>query len=185
MRHAACLPARMGGGGKTGIDTLARASGHSPPLGGVYSGLGNERAKPLAFPPRIAQRSSRQRDPCNGAKPPDALRARKCASGRRAMREARVPAGQNRKHRTLRSAQRGTECVRNTSRSTSPAPDRHPIGTGLQARSALADRAWSPVGAANGTPFEQVVRKEWKSGSVLPQQAIDQHREQQHSAWGQ
>jgi hypothetical protein len=28
MRHAACLPARMGGGGKTGIDALARASGH-------------------------------------------------------------------------------------------------------------------------------------------------------------
>jgi len=39
----------MGGGGKTGIDALARASGHSPPHGGVYSGLGNERAKPLAF----------------------------------------------------------------------------------------------------------------------------------------
>jgi len=51
MRHAACLPARMGGGGETGIDALARASGHRPPHGGVYSGLGNERAKPLAFPP--------------------------------------------------------------------------------------------------------------------------------------
>jgi hypothetical protein len=46
-----CLPARMGGGGKTGIDALARASGRSPPHGGVYSGLGNERANPLAFPP--------------------------------------------------------------------------------------------------------------------------------------
>jgi len=51
MRHAACLPARMGGGGETGIDALARASGHRPPHGGVYSGLGNERAKPLAFQP--------------------------------------------------------------------------------------------------------------------------------------
>ena len=30
------------------------------------------------------------------------------------MREARVPAGQHRKRRTLRSAQRGTECVRQT-----------------------------------------------------------------------
>ena len=41
----------MGGGGKTEIDALARASGHRPPHGGVYFGLGNERANPLAFPP--------------------------------------------------------------------------------------------------------------------------------------
>jgi alpha-L-arabinofuranosidase len=41
----------MGGGGKTEIDALARASGHRPPHGGVYFGLGNERAKPLAFLP--------------------------------------------------------------------------------------------------------------------------------------
>ena len=39
----------MGGGGKAEIDALARASGHRPPHGGVYFGLGNERAKPLAF----------------------------------------------------------------------------------------------------------------------------------------
>lgn len=39
----------MGGGGKIEIDALARASGHRPPHGGVYFGLGNERAKPLAF----------------------------------------------------------------------------------------------------------------------------------------
>jgi hypothetical protein len=61
---------------------------------------------------RIAQRSSEQRHPCNGAKPPDAPRARKCSSGHPAMREARVPAGQHGKLRTLRSAQRGTECDR-------------------------------------------------------------------------
>jgi hypothetical protein len=28
---------------------MARASGHSPPHGGFYSGFGNERAKPLVF----------------------------------------------------------------------------------------------------------------------------------------
>ena len=161
MRHAACLPARMGGGGKTGIDALARASGHverpsrAARFGrtlaatrGCLFWIGEREGKALGVPARIAPRSRQKRHPCNGAKPPGALRARKCASGRPAMREARVPAGQDRKRRTLRSAQRGTECDCNPSRSTSPAPDRHPDGPGLQARSASADRAWSPVRAA-------------------------------------
>ena len=136
----------MGGGRKTGIDALARASGRSPPHGGVYSGFGNERAKPLVFPPGSPRDPASNGTLAGGAKPPDALRARKCASGRPAMREARVPAGQDRKRRPLRSAKRGTECVRN-SRSTSPAPDRHPDGPGLQARSAPADRAGRPKGS--------------------------------------
>lgn len=109
--------------------------------------FGEREGKALGVPARIAVRSRQQRHPCNGAKPPDALRARKCASGHPAMREARAPAGQHKKRRTLRSAKRGTECVRNGSRSTSAAPDRHPDGPGLQARSAPADRAGRPKGS--------------------------------------
>ena len=54
--------------------------------------------------------------------------------------------GSAQKRRTLRSAQRGTECDVEKSRSSSPAPDRHPNGPGLQARSAQADRAGRPIG---------------------------------------
>jgi hypothetical protein len=111
----------MGGGGKTEIDALARASGLRPPLGGVYFGLGNERARPLAF---LANRNCagqaltepRKRItitvPSHGATPPGdvtASRARdkavapkvqrrhrsESASGAHpARREARAPAGQ-------------------------------------------------------------------------------------------
>ena len=147
MRHAACLPARMGGGGKTGIDALARASGRKPATRGCLFRFGEREGKALGVPARIAMRSSQQRHPCNGAKPPDALRADLWASGLPAMREARVPAGQYKKRRTLRSAQRRTECVRQNSRSASPAPDRYPDGTGLLARSAPADRAGCPKGS--------------------------------------
>jgi hypothetical protein len=45
-------------------------------------------------PPSAATRH-RQRHPCSGATPPDALRAGLWASGRPASREARVPAGQS------------------------------------------------------------------------------------------
>ena len=55
--------------------------------------------------------------------------------------------GSDQKRRTLRSAQRGTECVSQTSRSADPAPDRHPNGPGHQARSASADRAGRPEGS--------------------------------------
>jgi hypothetical protein len=41
-----CLPARMGGGGTTGIDALARANGRRPPHGGVDSGLGTRGRSP-------------------------------------------------------------------------------------------------------------------------------------------
>ena len=118
----------------------ARHTGVSIPVWGTRG------QSPWCSNSRIAKRSSQQWHPCNGVKPPDALRARKCASGCPAIREARVPAGQHRKHRTLRSAQRGTECVCQCSRSTSHAPDRLPDGPGLQARSAPADRAGRPLG---------------------------------------
>ena len=44
--------------------------------GASISGFGNERAKPLVFPPGIARRSRQNRHPCNGAKPTEVLRAR-------------------------------------------------------------------------------------------------------------
>ena len=66
----------------------------------------------MAFPPdREAIQPTTA--PLNRAKPTNALRAGVCASGRPAMSEARVPAGQHRKRRTLRSGPkaRGTECA--------------------------------------------------------------------------
>ncbi len=71
----ACLPARMGGGGKTPIDALARASGRSPPHGGVYWGLGTRGQSPWRSPQRIAAAIRSNTAPLHGAKPPDALRA--------------------------------------------------------------------------------------------------------------
>ena len=85
------------------IVALARASGQSPPHGGNYSALGNERAKPLAFPP-IRKRSrsgSHNRNaaqataPLHGATPTNGVRAQLCASAHRARRDASVPAGQS------------------------------------------------------------------------------------------
>ena len=59
-------------------------------------GFGNERAKPLAFPRKDRVSDPKQTTaPLHGAKPPDVLRAGQWASGRPAMREARVPAGQH------------------------------------------------------------------------------------------
>jgi hypothetical protein len=111
----------MGGGGKTEIDALARASGHRPPHGVVYFGLGNERAKPLAFLPNrnsAVRRSKRRASgsptsaPSHGATPtgdvsasrahdkavaPEVQRRNRSdsASGAHpARREARAPAGQ-------------------------------------------------------------------------------------------
>ncbi|KEO88929.1 hypothetical protein EH31_15995 [Erythrobacter longus] len=42
----------MGGGGKTEIDALARASGHSPPHGGVYFRFREREGKALGVPAR-------------------------------------------------------------------------------------------------------------------------------------
>lgn len=91
-----------------------------------------------------AQRPNRKRHPCTARRQPDALRPGLWASGRPARREARVPAGQHKERRTLRSAQRGIECVLGNSCSFSAghrgrpcASDRH-----RQAETAKAAR-WS------------------------------------------
>jgi hypothetical protein len=98
MRHAACLPARMGGGGKTGIDALARASGPCPPHGGVYFRFREREGKALGVP---AQAKSRGDKPTNTAtRPIPAPSQRRDAVGRcggkRSGDKAVVPKGQRR-----------------------------------------------------------------------------------------
>jgi hypothetical protein len=154
--HAACLPARMGRGGKSGIVALARASGRSPPHGGGYFCFGNERAKPLAFP--SIRRRRRSASPSRHAAQATAPLHRATPAGRPApgpvgqwasgKERGKSASGSAQKRRTLRSAKRGKERVLSPSRSFAPAPDRYPNGPGLQARSATADRAGRPKGSA-------------------------------------
>jgi len=168
-----CLPARMGGGEKTGIDALARASVHSPPHGGVYFRFREREGKALGVPASHRNRGdqptitatrpttapSQQRDAdgrCGGkrsggkavvpkgAAPP--VPSESAPVARPARKEASVPCGSAKEHRALRSATRGKERDLNPSRASSHAPDRHPNGPGLQARCAQANRAGCPTG---------------------------------------
>jgi hypothetical protein len=174
-----CLPARMGGGGKTGTDALARASGQSPPHGGVCSGLGTRGQSPLAFPslrhlrrqalPRAASAAHRngalaRRDAdgrCVGkpsarqgcciadAAPLTQSSARPALARQEERRErlrvsTKMPRPQERR-------MRGTERVLKHSRSSYPAPDRHPDGPGLQARSAQRTERVARRAAQSGT----------------------------------
>ena len=155
----------MGGGGKTGIDALVRASGRSPPHGGVHSGLGtrgrshlgvptNQTSAPAgATPSRVSgsqerrpRTARRRRATCRQAECAARLLHRRCSAADAneratgacpARREARAPAGQY-KNAAPAGAQNARDRARPSeiSAQLETAPDRHPDGPGLQARSA-------------------------------------------------
>jgi hypothetical protein len=126
----------MGGGGKAESTSWRGPAGAPrPPHGGNYSALGNERAKPLAFP---LIRKRRRQPPLAATRHNSGTLARRDAAGwcaRATMRQrpsgkerGKSASGSAQRSRTLRSAQRGTECVLRKSRSPFDAPDRHPNG---------------------------------------------------------
>jgi hypothetical protein len=126
-----------------------------PPHGGVYFGLGNERAKPLAFPRNKQMEAISRPQPLCGTNKGtlaqnDASRtfcARTC--GPAGVRQGEWQERQRVSSKTPRHQERdssGTERVLQPSRSLSLAPDRHPNGPGLQARFAPADRPGCPQG---------------------------------------
>jgi hypothetical protein len=139
----------MGGGGKTPIDALARASGLSPPHGGIDWSLGTRGQSPWRSPSRIAAAIRTKTAPLHGAKPPDALRAGQVGQRASGHERGERACGLVQEHRALRSmatGHAGQSASSRNSRSASNAPDRHPDGPGLQARSAPADRAGCPIG---------------------------------------
>ena len=148
-RHAA-LPSGEDGRGRENPNRCPGAGQRAQPATrGCRLGFGNERAKPLAFPQGSQQRSAQERRPCTARSRRTPCARAKWASGRPAMREARAPAGQLRNAApsgAWPSAMRDRARPPEAPAPLAPAPDRHPNGPGLQARSAPADRAGCPAG---------------------------------------
>ena len=158
-----CLPARMGGGGKTGIDAWRGPAGegrHTGPSIPVWQREGealgvpsNKRLRHQAMPgprQRLTKRrprtARRRRAMCRQAECATRLLHRRCSaavSSERATgacparREARAAAGQH-KNTAPAGAQNARDRARpsETLAQLETAPDRHPDGPGLQARSA-------------------------------------------------
>ena len=153
----ACFPARMRGGVKTGTAALARASGNSPPHAGSCSGLGTTGRSPWRSP-RIAKRSSKHIGTLARAKPPDALRPGLWASGRPALSEARVPAGQHKRSAPSGAGQRpaGQSASTKPSRSASPLLIVTRMGRDSRPGSPEANRAGRPQGSASRANRGQV-----------------------------
>lgn len=165
LRLKAALPAACGlpsgedgRGRESRIAALARASGRAATAArGRLFCFGNERAKPLAFPPKdqteaaasLPAQALQRRRPRSGATQPAAWRRAERttrllrAAQRRSEASARPSAagkergesasGSAQKRRALRSARRGTERVHKKSRSICAplprcAPDRHRKG---------------------------------------------------------
>ena len=149
------------GEGETGIDALARASGHRPPHGGVYFRFREREGKAPGVPirtneggdqPPIAAARRTDRHPC-----PARRRRTPCARawGPAGVRQGERQACQRVSPNTPRPQERK---ARDRARQypfphSLPAPDRHPDGPRPQARSAPADRAGRPQGSADDDVF--------------------------------
>jgi len=141
------------------------AGAQRPPHGGVYSGFGNERAKPLVFllnqtiaPIRRSPRRAaghRERRPRTERR--RRVTCRQAEHATRLLREAQRPVEASARPALIRQEER-REHLRVSAKTPRPqeraardrarpyifpliipAPDRHPNGPGLQARSAPAD----------------------------------------------
>ena len=114
----------MGGGGKAESTPWRGPAGAQRPPHGAAILLWEREGKALGVPAK--QERSRQapsaasrhqhRHPCTARSQPDGVRAQLCVSAHPAMREARVPAGQDRRLRTLKERS-GKERVRLNPRS--------------------------------------------------------------------
>jgi hypothetical protein len=137
-----CLPARMGGGGKAESSPRRGPAGEARHTGATillwetrgqspWRSRATRKRRRSASPSRNAAQATA---PLHGATP--AGRPARGPVGQRASGQSRggSVSGSAQKRRTLRSAKRGTECDFRKSRSSSPAPDRHPNGPGPQAR---------------------------------------------------